>query len=99
MGLRPRDCTNVRTVRSPGNRIAVQSDRGITGGSMSTVATANLVGITGIARRLVLDGVLEDTIARQALANATGQKQPIAAYLAEKRLVTPAQLAAANSIE
>ena len=35
---------------------------------MSTVATANLVGITGIARRLVLDGVLEDTAARQALA-------------------------------
>jgi type IV pilus assembly protein PilB len=66
---------------------------------MSTVATANLVGITGIARRLVLDGALEDTAARQALATATSQKQPIAAYLAEKRLVTPAQMAAANSVE
>ncbi|GAA5071056.1 type IV-A pilus assembly ATPase PilB [Lysobacter panacisoli] len=66
---------------------------------MSTVATANLVGITGIARRLVLDGALEDTVARQALTTATAQKQPITAYLAEKRLVTPAQLAAANSVE
>lgn len=66
---------------------------------MSTVATANLVGITGIARRLVLDGVLEDTVARQALTTASAQKQPITAYLAEKRLVTPGQLAAANSVE
>lgn len=66
---------------------------------MSTVATANLVGITGIARRLVLDGALEDSVARQALATASAQKQPITAYLAEKRLVTPGQLAAANSVE
>src|SRR5688500_3450052 len=66
---------------------------------MSTVATANLVGITGIARRLVLDGALEDTVARQALAAASAQKQPITAYLADKRLVTPGQLAAANSVE
>lgn len=66
---------------------------------MSTVATANLVGITGIVRRLVLDGALEDTAARQALTTAGAQKQPITAYLAEKRLVTPAQLAAANSVE
>ncbi len=66
---------------------------------MNTAATANLVGITGIARRLVMDGALDDATARQALATATAQKQPIAAYLAEKRLVTPGQLAAANSIE
>ncbi|RPE79510.1 type IV-A pilus assembly ATPase PilB [Vulcaniibacterium tengchongense] len=66
---------------------------------MSTAATANLVGITGIARRLVLDGALDDGAARQALAAAAAQKQPITAYLAEKRLVSPAQLAAANSIE
>lgn len=66
---------------------------------MSTVATANLVGITGIARRLVLDGALDDAAARQALAGATAQRQPIALYLAEKRLVTPVQMAAANSVE
>jgi type IV pilus assembly protein PilB len=62
-------------------------------------ATANLVGITGIARRLVLDGAMDEAAARQALATATSLKQPITAYLAEKRLATPAQLAAANSIE
>jgi len=66
---------------------------------MNTVATANLVGITGIARRLVLDGALEDVTARQAQAAATAAKQPIGAYLAEKRLVSTAQLAAANSVE
>ena len=62
-------------------------------------ATANLVGITGIARRLVMDGALEDVAARQALADAGQLKQSVAAYLVEKRLVTASQLAAANSIE
>ncbi|MDG2516874.1 type IV-A pilus assembly ATPase PilB [Lysobacter soli] len=66
---------------------------------MNVAATANLVGITGIARRLVLDGALDEGAARQALGAATAAKQPITAYLAEKRLVTPTQLAAANSIE
>ncbi|HEY0490183.1 MAG TPA: type IV-A pilus assembly ATPase PilB [Telluria sp.] len=58
-----------------------------------------MVGITGIARRLVLDGAIDDAAARSALSAATVAKQPIAAYLADKRLVTPAQLAAANSVE
>ncbi|HEY0660877.1 MAG TPA: type IV-A pilus assembly ATPase PilB [Lysobacter sp.] len=66
---------------------------------MNTVATANLVGVTGIARRLVLDGALEEHAAREAMAAATAERKPLAAYMAEKRLVTPAQLAAANSIE
>ncbi len=66
---------------------------------MNVAATANLVGITGIARRLVMDGALDDGAARLALSAATALKQPITAYLAEKRLVTPGQLAAANSIE
>jgi type IV pilus assembly protein PilB len=66
---------------------------------MSTVATANLVGITGIARRLVLDGALDEQAAREAMAAATAGRKPIATYLTERRLVNPAQLAAANSIE
>ncbi len=66
---------------------------------MATVATANLVGITGIARRLVLDGALDEADARQAMEAATRERKPLAAYLAEKRLATPAALAAANSIE
>ncbi|WP_119717320.1 type IV-A pilus assembly ATPase PilB [Cognatilysobacter tabacisoli] len=65
---------------------------------MSAV-TANLVGITGIARRLVLDGALEEQPAREAMAAATVERKPLAAYLIEKKLVNPAQLAAANSIE
>ncbi|MEI2431276.1 type IV-A pilus assembly ATPase PilB [Lysobacter yananisis] len=66
---------------------------------MSVATTANLVGITGIARRLVLDGALDDARAREALAAATSERKPIAAYLTEHRLVTPNQLAAAHSVE
>jgi type IV pilus assembly protein PilB len=66
---------------------------------MATVATANLVGITGIARRLVLDGSLDEASARQALDAASQEKRPVASYLLEKKLVTSAALAAANSIE
>ena len=66
---------------------------------MSTVATANLVGITGIARRLVLDGALDEHAARTAMAAATAERKPIAQHLAEQRLVTSVQMATANSIE
>ena len=66
---------------------------------MSAVTSANLMGITGIARRLVLDGALDEAAARKAMDAATAEKQPLAAYLAERRLVTPAAIAAANSIE
>ena len=45
------------------------------GGRMSAV-TANLVGITGIARRLVMDGALEEQPAREAMAAATAEKNP-----------------------
>ncbi|WP_057922447.1 type IV-A pilus assembly ATPase PilB [Lysobacter capsici] len=66
---------------------------------MSSVATANLVGITGIARRLVMDGALDEVKAREAMSAASAERKPLASYLAEHRLATPAQLAAANSIE
>src|SRR5690606_28952010 len=66
---------------------------------MNAVAAANLVGITGIARRLVLDGVLDEANAREALDKATAERKPVATWLREKKLVTAAQLAAANSIE
>ncbi|MBX9400034.1 type IV-A pilus assembly ATPase PilB [Lysobacter sp. BMK333-48F3] len=64
-----------------------------------SIATANLVGITGIARRLVMDGALDEVKAREAMAAASADRKPIATYLAEQRLVTSGQLAAANSIE
>lgn len=66
---------------------------------MSSVATPNLVGITGLARRLVMDGHLSEADARTALDEATKAKQPIHAYLAEKRLATSAQIAMAQSSE
>lgn len=66
---------------------------------MNAVASANLVGITGIARRLVLDGALEEAQARAALESATRERKPVATYLIENRLVTAPQMAAANSIE
>jgi len=61
--------------------------------------TANLVGITGIARRLVQDGGLDETSARAAMAHASEAKVPLAQWIAEKKLVTAAQMAAANAIE
>jgi type IV pilus assembly protein PilB len=66
---------------------------------MNAVPAANLVGITGIARRLVLDGALDESTARDALAAATRERKPISNYLRENRIVTSAQMAAANSIE
>jgi len=66
---------------------------------MSTATTANLVGITGIARRLVMDGALDEQRAREAMASATADRKPLGLWLADQRWVTPAQLAAANSVE
>jgi type IV pilus assembly protein PilB len=62
-------------------------------------ATANLVGITGIARRLVLDGALSEADARKALDEASKQKRPVHLYLLEKKLVTAAHIAGANAVE
>ena len=66
---------------------------------MNAISTANLVGITGIARRLVLDGALEEAAAREALEKATAARKPIAVWLREHKIVSSAQMAAANSIE
>ena len=41
---------------------------------MSTAPAANLMGITGIARRLVLDGALDEAVARKAMDGATAEK-------------------------
>ena len=66
---------------------------------MSAVPSPNLVGITGIARRLVQDGALDEAAARKAMADAQGAKAPIAQWLVDKKLVSAAQLAAANAME
>ncbi|MDO5611106.1 MAG: type IV-A pilus assembly ATPase PilB [Pseudomonadota bacterium] len=59
----------------------------------------NLVGITGITRRLVMDGALDADAARKAQDAAATGKSPIASYLLAQRLVSAAQLTAANAIE
>lgn len=66
---------------------------------MSIAPSHNLVGITGIARRLVMDGALDESSARDAMSKATAERRPLAAFISDKRLVTPAQLAAANALE
>ena len=68
---------------------------------MNAVATpnVNLVGITGIARRLVQDGALDEAAAREAMAKAGEAKVPLAQWIAEKKLVSAGAMAAANSVE
>jgi len=66
---------------------------------MNQASAVNLVGITGIVRRLVQDGALDEGKARDAISAATAEKKPVGSYLVEKRLVSSAAMAAANSIE
>ncbi|MFA4510361.1 type IV-A pilus assembly ATPase PilB, partial [Xanthomonas perforans] len=66
---------------------------------MTATLTANLVGITGIARRLVQDGALDEVAARAAMEHASLAKIPLPQWFAEKKLVTASQLAAANAVE
>ncbi len=61
--------------------------------------SVNLVGITGIARRLVQDGAMDEAAARSAMAAASTAKVPLAQWIAEKRLVGAASMAAANALE
>ena len=64
-----------------------------------SIANVNLVGITGIARRLVQDGALDEAAARSAQAQAAEAKVAITKWLTDKKLVTAAQMAAANALE
>nr|WP_295382659.1 type IV-A pilus assembly ATPase PilB [Pseudoxanthomonas sp.] len=68
---------------------------------MNATATGhpNLVGITGIARRLVMDGAIDESAARTAMSDAQSAKVPLAQWITEKKLATPSQMAAANAVE
>jgi type IV pilus assembly protein PilB len=66
---------------------------------MSTVPSQSLTGITGLVRRLVLDGHLAEPDARRAMDEAVKDKKPVHAYLLEKKLVSSAHVAAANAHE
>ena len=60
---------------------------------------ANLLGITGIARRLVQDGALSEEVARIALTDSSKEKKTIQHYLIDKKLINSAQLASAFAME
>ena len=60
---------------------------------------ATLTGLTGVARRLVVDGSLSDTDARRAVEASTKQKIPLGTYLVEHALASSAQVAMASSAE
>ncbi len=66
---------------------------------MNAVVSANLVGITGIVRRLVQDGAMDEGAARAAMASASEAKVPLAQWVTEQKLVNARQLAAANAVE
>lgn len=66
---------------------------------MNAAINANLLGITGIARRLVQDGALDEVSARAAMRDAGEAHVPLPQWLVGKKLVSAAQLAAANSVE
>src|SRR5450432_44593 len=60
---------------------------------------AALAGLTGIARRLVVEGTLADTEARKAVEASTKQKIPLGTFLMEHALANGAQIAMASSAE
>ncbi|HET6545823.1 MAG TPA: type IV-A pilus assembly ATPase PilB [Rhodanobacteraceae bacterium] len=60
---------------------------------------APLMGLSGIARRLVAEGVLAEDIARTAVRDASSQKIPLGAWLTENGLVASTQFARAASAE
>jgi len=63
------------------------------------MSPAALAGLTGIVRRLVVDGTLSDGDARKAMDASTKQKIPLGTYLIEHALANGAQVAMASSAE
>ena len=64
---------------------------------ISSAPTA--VGLTGVLRRLVLDGALADADARRALDGSSKQRVPVVTWLVQQALVDSSTAAAAASVE
>ena len=60
---------------------------------------AALAGLSGVARRLVVDGTLADEDARRAVESSLKQKIPLGSYLIEHALANGLQIAMATSAE
>ncbi len=61
--------------------------------------TPTLAGLTGLARRLVFDAVLDEHAAREAWEQASQQQIPFVSYLVEQQLAEPAAIARAAAEE
>ena len=60
---------------------------------------ATLAGLSGVARRLVVEGTLADADARKAVESSIKQKIPLGTYLIEHALANGTQVAMAASAE
>ena len=66
---------------------------------MSSQPQPSLLGLTGMARRLVSEGVLPETDVRKAMADCSQQKATLAGWLLDRNLVDSFQLTQIASIE
>lgn len=62
-------------------------------------APANKINLSGLARKLVLDGLLEEEEAQEAFQTALKKKKPFVSYLVENNLVGSSEIALAASQE
>jgi type IV pilus assembly protein PilB len=65
----------------------------------TVIAAAALSGLAGVARRLVAQGIVEESVARKAQDSAARQRIPIGSLLIDQGLVSSLQLAVAASEE
>ncbi|MBN8887372.1 MAG: type IV-A pilus assembly ATPase PilB [Rudaea sp.] len=64
-----------------------------------TAATPTLTGLSGVVKRLVMQGLLSENDARRVNDASLKQKIPVTSLLLERNLVSSARLALANSEE
>ena len=57
----------------------------------------NPVPLSGLARRLVQDGILEEKVARDALQESRSQKRQFVAYIVERQFADSSRIAEAAS--
>ncbi len=72
---------------------------GIGPNSTSSVSGANLAGFTGVLRRLVAEGSLNEVDAKRALDATLKVKQSVATYLVDNGICDPKLVALASSAE
>ena len=66
---------------------------------MSSQPQPSLAGLTGMARRLVSEGLLPEDDVRKAMVDSTQHKVPLGAWLLDRNLVENAQLTRVLSLE